>query len=380
MKWFRPFDPPETDVSLVRRDRDLVGSSPFKGEVRRGMVFWRGGAKNHPHPNPPLEGEGTSGSVESTESAAALLQRMEWTTLKRLDGLLQGDYRTLLRGVGLDLADLREYQLHDDVRHIDWNVTARMQTPYVRQFSEDRDMNAWFLVDLSPSANFSSGARSKRTLSIEFVALMSRLITQHGNRAGLIRYTTNVDTVITPRADRVHVLHLLHRLMQQPLRDALRTNAPTQLHLLLARAASTMKRRSAVFVVSDFISEPGWEAELPRLAQRHDVVVVRMSDPLEMNLPNIGLMTLEDPETGEQLFVDTTDPALRKRFAALHEARQAAQDKAFSQAGVTVMNLRTDQSLVDGVAAFIAERTRRSQSARAPLAPSSELESMRQVA
>lgn len=344
MKWFRPFDPPEAHADVVRA--------------------------------PPA----SAGSAESTESAIAFLQRMEWTTLRRLDGLLQGDYRTLLRGVGLDLADLREYQLHDDVRHIDWNVTARMQTPYVRQFSEDRDINAWFLVDLSPSANFSSGARSKRTLSIEFVALMSRLITQHGNRAGLIRYGTNVDTVIMPRADRVHVLHLLHRLMQQPRRDAQRSSGRTELHVLLARAASTIRRRSAVFIVSDFISEPRWEAELRRLAQRHDVVVVRISDPLEMSLPNVGLMTLEDPETGEQLFVDTTDPGLRKRFAALHEAREAAQNKVFSQAGVTVMNLRADQSLVDGIVRFIAERTRRSQSVRAPFALSSESDSMRQVA
>src|SRR5512135_124319 len=130
-----------------------------------------------------------------------LLQRLEWTVLRRLDGLLQGDYRTLLRGTGLDLADLREYQLHDDVRHIDWNVTARLQQTHVRVFTEDRDMSAWFLLDLSPSVDFGSGGQRKRTVSAEFVAVLARLLTRHGNRAGAMLYGNGVETVIPPRSD-----------------------------------------------------------------------------------------------------------------------------------------------------------------------------------
>ena len=117
-------------------------------------------------------------------ASEALLKRLEWTVIRRLDGLLQGDYRTLWRGAGLDLADLREYQHHDDVRHIDWNVTARLQQPYVRQFTEDRELSAWFLVDLSASADFGSDTLSKRTVAAEFVAVLARLLTRHGNRVG----------------------------------------------------------------------------------------------------------------------------------------------------------------------------------------------------
>jgi uncharacterized protein (DUF58 family) len=292
------------------------------------------------------------------KAAEAILRKIEWITLRRLDGLLHGDYRTLLRGVGLDLADLREYQLHDDVRHIDWNVTARMQTPYVRQFSEDRDINAWFLVDLSPSANFGSGDRNKRDLTIEYVAMMARLLTQHGNRVGAMLYGSTVDTLILPRADRRHVLRLIHRMMHRPVLGAV---GATCLELLLTRACETLKRRSAVFIVSDFISEDGWQRSLGQLAQRHDVTIARVVDPLEAELPNVGLMTLEDPETGEQLLVDTTDPALRKRYAAAADARDTLLANIFARTGADVMSLVTNASLIDNVVRFVNLRQRRSR-------------------
>jgi uncharacterized protein (DUF58 family) len=308
-----------------------------------------------------IDSPGNGNSTQSVDAhshraADSILRKLEWTTLRRLDGLLHGDYRTLLRGIGLDLADLREYQLHDDVRHIDWNVTARMQTPYVRQFSEDRDINAWFLVDLSPSANFGSGQRNKRDLTIEYVAMMSRLLTQHGNRVGAMIYGSTVDTVILPRSDRRHVLRLIHRMSHRPIQGAVGT---TQLNVLLRRACEVLKRRSAVFVVSDFISEDGWQHSLGQLAQRHDVTIARVIDPLEAELPNVGLMTLEDPETGEQLFVDTTDPALRKRYAAAAEAREATLRDTFARAGVETMSLATNASLIDNVVRFVNLRQRR---------------------
>src|SRR5438093_12469758 len=129
-------------------------------------------------------------------SAEQLLRRLEWTVLRRLDGLLQGDYRTLLRGFGVDLADLREYQHHDDVRHIDWNVTARLQTPYVRVYNEEREVTAWFLLDLSPSVDFGSQNIKKRAVSTELVAVLARLLSRHGNRVGAMFYGGGVDTVI----------------------------------------------------------------------------------------------------------------------------------------------------------------------------------------
>src|SRR4029079_3245675 len=155
-------------------------------------------------------------------SAEALLKRMEWTVLRRLDGLLQGDHRTLMRGAGLDLADLREYQRSVDLRHIEWNVTARLQTPYVRQFTEDRELSAWFLIDLSASVDFGSDRFTKRTVAREFVAVLARLLTRHGNRVGALLYGSNVDTVLPARGGRVHVLNLLQRMAARPAAAAAR--------------------------------------------------------------------------------------------------------------------------------------------------------------
>ena len=194
-------------------------------------------------------------AAASAHHADQVLRRLEWKVIRRLDGLLQGDYRTLLRGTGLDLADLREYQLHDDVRHIDRNVTARMQSPHVRVFTEDREMSAWFLLDLSPSVDFGSGELRKRNVSAEFVAVLARLLTRHGNRVGALLYGSGVESSIPTRNGRRHVLHLLHAMLDRVPTES----GPTRLAELLSAGASLIKRRSTVFVVSDFISEPGWE-------------------------------------------------------------------------------------------------------------------------
>jgi uncharacterized protein (DUF58 family) len=190
-----------------------------------------------------------------------------------------------MRGAGLDLADLREYQHHDDVRHIDWNVTARLQVPHVRVFTEDREMAAWFLLDLSPSMDFGSHTERKQGVAAEFVAVLARLLTRHGNRVGALVYGTGVDTVIPARGGRRHVLQMLHTLQHRP--DA-KDSTGTRLHELLTAAGNVVRRRSTVFVVSDFISEPGWEKPLAQLALRHEVVAVRLLDPMELEPARSG--------------------------------------------------------------------------------------------
>ena len=287
-----------------------------------------------------------------------LLRRLEWTVIRRLDGLLHGDYRTLFRGFGLDLADLREYQYHDDVRHIDWNVTARLQTPYVREYHEDREVTAWFLLDLSPSVDFGSHDVKKRSLAVDFVTVLARLLTRHGNRVGALFYADSVDTVIPARSGRKHVLHILHRMLSRPERTQ---SASTDLGVFFRGAAQTIKRRSLVFVVSDFISTPGWEKPLGHISQRHEVIAIRLYDPLEMELPDLGLLVVQDAETGEQLFVDTHDRAFRRRFAAAAERREKNLRVAFRQAGVDALELATDDDLVDAIMRFADLRKRRSQ-------------------
>jgi uncharacterized protein (DUF58 family) len=295
---------------------------------------------------------------ESARRAEQILRRLEWTVIRRLDGLLHGDYRTLFRGFGLDLADLREYQYHDDVRHIDWNVTARLDTPYVREFNEDRDVIGWFLLDLSPSIDFGSRDVRKRSLSTEFVTVLLRLLTRRGNPVGAVFYGETVDGIVPARTGRRHVLHITHRMITRPNRTGA---APTNLKELLETAFQVMPRRSLVFIVSDFISQPGWAQPLARLARRHEVIAVRLYDPLEMELPDLGLVTIQDSETGEQLFVDTHDRKFRKRFAEIAEQREAELRSAFRQAGVDALELSTGDDLVDSVLRFADLRKRRSQ-------------------
>lgn len=283
-----------------------------------------------------------------------LLRRLEWTVLRRLDGLLQGDYRSLFRGFGLDLADLREYQHGDDVRQIDWNVTARLQTPHVRQYQEDREVSAWFLLDLSGSMDFGSDRVRKREQVAAFAGLLARLLTRHGNRVGALLYAADgVQAAIPARGGRRHVLHLLDRVLApSPAARA----GPTRLHELLDAAGRIVRRRGLMFVVSDFVSEPGWERSLARLAERHETIAVRLVDPLERALPDLGLIAMQDAETGEQLLVDTHDARFRRRFEAAAEAREARLRAAFAEGGVDALEIVTDEDVADAVLRFAALR------------------------
>ena len=297
----------------------------------------------------------------------AILQRVEWTVLRRLDGLLHGDYRTLFRGYGMDIADLREYQYGDDVRHIDWNVTARLQVPYVREFHEDREITAWFLLDLSQSVNFGSTLVRKRNVSADFVAVLARLLTRRGNRVGALYYGDRVEGMIPARSGRRQVLNILHAMHSEQESPA---SSGTNLGELLRAGENVMRRRSLVFVVSDFISAPGWAEVLGRLAQRHEVIAVRLHDPLEAELPDLGLVVVQDAETGEQLFVDTNDRGFRKRFAAAAAKREADLRAAFREAAVDAIELSTNDDLVETVLRFadLKRRGRHSKRYAAPAA------------
>ncbi len=313
--------------------------------------WWR----SDPQPQPQVAAANDAAPSMGAERA---LRRLEWTVIRRLDGLLQGNYRTLMRGTGLDLADLREYQLHDDVRHIDWNVTARLQSPHVRVFTEDREMAAWFVLDLSRSVDFGSGVRAKREISAGFVGVLARLLTRHGNRVGALVYGNDLEAVIPPRSGRRHVLHLLHSMERRA--DALPLQkGMTRLDDLLKSAATLMPRRATVFVVSDFLSEPGWEKPLGQLAQRHEVIAVRLFDPLELELPDLGLVPLRDAETGEQLWVDTHDAGFRKRFARIAAERETTLREALARAGVDALELSTDDDLVEAIVRFADLRKRK---------------------
>ncbi|MFN8467001.1 MAG: DUF58 domain-containing protein [Caldilineaceae bacterium] len=335
-----------------------------------------------------------------------ILLRLDWQVIRRLDGLLQGDYRSIFYGYGVDFADLREYQPGDDIRYIDWNVTARMDTPYIRQYVEDREITAWFLLDLSPSMDFGTVQTLKRTQLIDFVATVARLLTRHGNRVGAILYTGRTDTrsgasgaqdlvparptnggrsgqqnanpggtghpgrvarTIPARGGRIQVLSLVNDLLKYSAPPAAEApkgrqqktpRGPTDLSVLFGAGLHTIKRRSLVFAVSDFASVPGWERPLNLLAQHHEVLAVRLWDPRELELPDIGLVIMEDAETGEQLYVDTHDRKFRRRFQEAAQAREEAIAGAFRRAGIDALSLSTEDDLVRAIVRFATLRRR----------------------
>jgi uncharacterized protein (DUF58 family) len=263
----------------------------------------------------------------------------------------------MFRGVGVDVADLREYVPGDDVRHIEWNVTARTDIAHVRTFLEDRELTAWLLLDRSASMTFGPSERPKETVLMEVAISLARVLTRSGNRVGAILYNNAVERTIPPRNGRTHVLRLAHEL----LRPAEESHASTDLSPLIEAAAGMLRRRSLVFVISDFISEPGWERALARLTKRHEVIAIRLIDPGELCLPDAGWIVVEDVETGELVSVDTSDLEFRRRFADAANAREVGVRELAKQAGTPLYEVSTADDLVVALVRMVESRKRQSR-------------------
>jgi len=289
----------------------------------------------------------------SAPTPERILHRLDWQVIRRLDGYLQGDYRSLFYGSGVDFADLREYQPEDDIRYIDWNVSARMNTPYVRKYVEDREVIAWFLLDLSPSVDFGKLDNQKRNVLIDFVATLARILTRHGNRVGAMMYGSRVQHTVPARGGRNQVLRIINDLLKQPRQTQ---GSITDLAPLFNSGLNAIKKRSLVFVISDFISAPGWEKSLNLLSQRHEVIVIRLWDPREMEIPDVGTIVMEDAETGEQLYVDTHDKKFRQRFQEAAAQREKTLTETFKRAGVDALPLSTEEDLIRAIVRFATIR------------------------
>jgi uncharacterized protein (DUF58 family) len=289
------------------------------------------------------------------ETPERLLHRLEWQVIRRLDGLLQGNYRTAFRGVGMDFLDLREYEPGDDVRHIDWNVTARMDTPFVRQYAEERELTAWLLLDRSPSMGFGPIERPKELVLSELATTFARLFTRNGNRVGAILFDNEIDETLPPRSSRNQVLALTRNLLRPPRSNG----AITDLTGLLETALGAIRRRSLVVLISDFITAPGWERPLLALTERHEVVAIRLLDPREYELPDAGVIVVEDAETGEQLVVDSSNAEFRYRLREAGEHREAELRAATLRAGVDIYDVSTADDLVQALVRIIESRKRR---------------------
>jgi len=288
-----------------------------------------------------------------------VLRRLEWRVIRLLDGRLQGDYRSLFRGSGVDVAELREYQAGDDLRHIDWNVTARMDTPYVREYVEDREVTAWLVLDRSPSMGFGPVQRQKHLVLSEIAATVAQLLARGGNRVGALLFDTGVERTIPPGHGRTQVLRILSALGAPPDTTSRPAGAATDLAAALLAIGGIARRRSLVVVVSDFHTEPTWQRPLGQLARRHDVVPIQVSDRREFELPAVGGIYVEDAETGEQIFVDTDDVGFRQRLEAVARQREEELVAAARTAGTDLYTVATDEDLVRAFARIAELRRRR---------------------
>jgi uncharacterized protein (DUF58 family) len=295
----------------------------------------------------------------ATLTPERLLRQLEWRVVRRLDGRLQGDYRTVFRGEGLDFTNLREYEPGDDLRHIEWNVTARMDTPYVREYVEDREVTAWLLLDRTASMGFGPVDRQKSLVLAEIATTIAHVLARGGNRVGAAFFDGAVE-VVPPAQGRNQVLRITRALLAEPAETTRpRDGTTTDLGVLLRSAIGLARRRSLLLVVSDFISQPGWERPLALLNRRHDVVAIRVVDPRESELPDVGMVYVQDAETGEQIFVDTGDPVFRARLSQAARARDEELVASTRRAGVDLHTVSTDDDLVRALVRISELRRRR---------------------
>jgi uncharacterized protein (DUF58 family) len=291
-----------------------------------------------------------------------LLARLEWRVVRRLDGRLAGGYRTAHRGTGTDLVGLREYTEGDDARHIDWNVTARLNEPQLRVFTEDRDLTVWLVLDRSASMTVGPPGRGKHDVLSELALVLARLFGRGGNRVGALLYDTGAVRIVPSGTGRRHALRIGAELARSA--DAGRHGrgqhgSTTDLAAMLDAVAKLARRRALVVVISDFIGDGDWGRSLLRLALRHEVVALRVVDAADDELPNVGLVVVEDAETGEQLIIDSSDPLLRTQLSARVEERDTSLAAGMRRAGVPLHRIGTDADLAAALIEVVASTQRR---------------------
>ena len=281
------------------------------------------------------------------------VRRIQIYTTRTVNDTLAGQYRSVFKGRGIEFSEVREYQIGDDVRFIDWNVTARTGRPHVKQFAEERELTVMLLVDASGSGQFGSVRQTKNEIAAEIAALIAFSAIRNNDKVGLIMFTDRVEKFVAPKKGRSHVLRVIREILYfQP--KAKGTNISTAIEYFM-RVTS---RRTTAFLISDFIAS-GYEKKLRAANHRHDIIALRITDPRELELPAVGLIQLEDPETGKRMLVNTRNAKLRKRYERLSKKRIAEQVKVFRSMNVDRVEIRTDLSYVEPLVRFFRLRERR---------------------
>ena len=281
------------------------------------------------------------------------VKRVELKTRGLVDALFSGEYRSVFKGQGMEFAEVREYTPGDEVRAIDWNVTARMNRPFVKRYVEERELTIVLALDISGSESFGTVARFKSDMMTEFAAVIALAAVRNNDRVGLIFFTDRVEHVVPPRKGKRHVLRIVRDLLAFEPKGA-RTNLGPALEYM----QRTLRQHTIVFLVSDFQAD-GYEHALKVLGRRHDVVAVTLNDPAEQSLPSVGLARMRDPETGEFLEVDTTNRRVRAAYAEHIAAELAARQRVLRRAGVDEIELMTDGSVIEPLLKFFRARETR---------------------
>jgi uncharacterized protein (DUF58 family) len=281
------------------------------------------------------------------------IRRLELRTRRLVNSSFSGHYHSVFKGRGMNFEEVREYISGDDIRSIDWNVTARMNTPYVKKFTEERELTVMLLVDVSASGTFGSIELSKRELAAEVAAILAFSAINNRDKVGLLLFSEEVELFIAPKKGRLHTLRLIREMLYFQPRGR-RTNLAAALEYL----NKLISRRAVVFVISDFLA-PDYSKPLTVTSRRHDLVAMPVIDPGEERLPNVGLITFEDAETGEQVEINTSSSGIREAFAAEEKRRRKNLDKLFGSRGVDVVPLATDEDYLIPLRAFFERRERR---------------------
>ena len=288
-----------------------------------------------------------------TKDLIKRIRKLEITTRKVVSDLLAGQYHSVFKGRGMAFSEVRQYQPGDEIRIIDWNVTARMNEPYVKVFTEERELTVMLVVDVSASEDFGSRARSKAEVCAEVAAQIAFSAIANNDRVGLILFSDRVEKVIPPKKGRKHVLRVISDILSfRPV------GRGTDLGVGLNYLSQIAKRKSVTFLISDFLAR-NFETSLRIVSRKHDLVPVVITDPFEASFPRLGLVALEDPETGQRVVVDTSQPRVRKRFEAAMRGRRDELSKLFKKLELEFVELHPGEEYVLALARFFRARARR---------------------
>jgi len=291
--------------------------------------------------------------MQETREILKKIRRLELRTRRLVDSMFAGSYHSVFKGRGMNFEEVREYNPGDEIRSIDWNVTARMNAPFVKKFTEERELTVMLVVDVSASGDFGSVESSKRELAAEVASILAFSAIQNNDKVGLLLFTDQVELFIHPKKGRMHTLRLIREMLYfKPQRR--RTNIAAALDYL----NKVVTRRAVVFLISDFLDE-NYSRPLAVAARRHDLIAIPVVDPGEDDLADVGIVTLEDPETGEQIDINTSSRALRGAYLALEDRRKKKIDQEFSKLGIDMIPLRTNEDYLPVLRAFFDRREKR---------------------